>query len=115
MTHDFSDCAKVSGAEASLQERQIYTVQLGVKSLIDFVVTSFELLGIDKFHELVDPSLGDIEAIIIKLDAKAKQIGDIDLQQILLSAQIMIKNIKEKNPELCEQGSKFLKNAMVFK
>lgn len=41
MTHDFSDCAKVSGAEASLQERQIYTVQLGVKSLIDFVVTSF--------------------------------------------------------------------------
>lgn len=115
MTHDFRDAVKLPGVEASLQEKQLYNVQLGVKSLIDFVVTSFEQLGIDKFHELVDPSLDEIERIILELDIEAKNIGDFNLQQILLSAQIMIKDIKDKNPEFCEQGAKFLKNATIFR
>lgn len=115
MTHHFRDTVKVADATASLEQKQIYTVQLAVKALIDFVVVSFEQLGIDKFHELVDPSLDEIEQIILDLDAEAKSIGDTNLQQYLLSAQIMIKDAKAKNPELCAQGAKFLKNAMIFR
>ncbi|MFP1742531.1 hypothetical protein [Lonsdalea quercina] len=115
MTPNFKDAVKTTGVEASLQEKQIYTVQLAVKSLVDFVVISFEQLGIDKFQELVDPSLDEIEQIIIDLDAEAKNIGETNLQQYLLSAQIMIKDAKSKNPELCAQGAKFLKNAKIFR
>lgn len=115
MTQDFRDAVKKNGVEASLGEKQIYTVQLAVKGLIDFVVISFEQLGIDKFHELVDPSLDEIEGIILELDAEAKAIGDTNLQHYLLTAQVMIKDAKAKNPELCAQGAKFLKNAIVFR
>ncbi|AMG57772.1 hypothetical protein [Pantoea vagans] len=114
MSHEFRDAVKLPGIEASLDEKHLYNVQLAVKATIDFVVTSFEQLGIDKFHELVDPSLGEIEDIIMRLDVEAKRIGAINLQQILLGAQIMINDIKAKNPELCEQGAKFLKNAQIF-
>lgn len=115
MTQDFRDAIKRPDVEASLQEKQIYTVQLAVKGLIEFVVISFEQLGIDKFHELVDPSLDEIEAIISDLDVEAKAIGDTNLQHYLLTARIMIKDAKAKNPELCEQGAKFLKNAQIFR
>lgn len=114
MSHDFRDAVKLPGVEASLEEKHLYNVQLAVKATIDFVVTSFEQLGIDKFHELVDPSLGEIEEIITMLDTEAKRIGQVNLQQILLGAQIMINDIKQKNPELCAQGAKFLKNAQIF-
>lgn len=115
MTQLFRDAVKIEGIEASLEEKQIYTVQLAVKALIDFVVISFEQLGIDKFHELVDPSLDEIEQIIVDLDSEAKAISDTNLQQYLLTAQIMIKDAKSKNPELCAQGAKFLKNAIVIR
>lgn len=115
MTQDFRDAVKQDGVDASLEQKQIYTVQLAVKGLIDFVVISFEQLGIDKFHELVDPSLDEIENIILALDAEAKKLGDTNLQHYLLTAQIMIKDAKAKNPELCAQGAKFLKNAIVFR
>lgn len=115
MTYDFSDAIKNPDVEASLEEKKIYAVQRSVKHLIDFVVISFEELGIDKFKELVDPSLDQIERIIIELDTEAKGIGDTDLQQYLLTAQIMIKNAKSGNPELCSSDAKFLKNANIVK
>ncbi|WP_447532814.1 hypothetical protein [Citrobacter freundii] len=115
MTHDFSDAVKVAGAEASLEEKQLYKVQVAVKSLIDFVVISFEQLGIEKLHELVDPSLDELHDIILQLDVKAKELDALDLQQILLTAQILIRDIKQKNPEMCALGSKTLKRATVFK
>ena len=116
MTHDFSDAVKVAGAEASLEEKQLYKVQIAVKSLIDFVVISFEQLGIEKLHELVDPSLDELHDIILQLDVKAKELDALlDLQQILLTAQILIRDIKQKNPEMCALGSRTLKRATVFK
>ncbi|UYU30312.1 hypothetical protein [Siccibacter colletis] len=115
MTQNFRDAVKVTDAEASFQERQLYQVQIAVKALIDFVVTSFEELGIEKLHELVDPSLDEVHEIILKLDTKAKQLGALDLQQVLLTAQILIRDIKQKNPDLCAQSSKILKGAIIFK
>ena len=85
MTQEFRDAVKVTDAEASFQERQLYQVQIAVKALIDFVVTSFEELGIEKLHELVDPSLDEVH------------------------------EIKQKNPDLCAQSSKILKGAVIFK
>lgn len=115
MVHDFSNAVKVADAEASLQEKQLYKVQIAVKSLIDFVVLSFEQLGIEKLNELVDPSLDELHQIILELDAKAKELDALDLQQILLTAQIMIRDIKQKNPDLCAQSSNILKRANIFK
>lgn len=53
--------------------------------------------------------------IILELDAKAKELDTLDLQQILLTAQIMIRDIKQKNPDLCAQSSNILKRANIFK
>ncbi|EBB2320259.1 hypothetical protein EDY49_25265 [Salmonella enterica] len=39
----------------------------------------------------------------------------ISLQQVLLTAQILIHDIKQKDPELCAQSSKILKRAVIFK
>ncbi|WP_444878227.1 hypothetical protein [Citrobacter koseri] len=115
MTHDFRNAVKVTDAEASFEEKQLYQVQIAVKSLIDFVVISFEQLGIEKLHELVDPSLDELHDIILQLDAKAKELDALDLQQILLTAQILIRDIKQKNPEMCALGSNTLKRATIFK
>lgn len=115
MAHDFSDAVKLPGVEASIEEKQLYKVQLAVQALVDFVVTSFEELGIEKLHELTNPSLDEILEIILKLDDKAKQLGDTDLQQILLTAQILVKDIKQKNPDFCAQTSNLLKRAVIFK
>lgn len=115
MTHEFNDAVKLIGVEASLEQQQLYKVQVAVKSLIDFVVLSFEQLGVEKLNELTDPSLDELHSIILQLDTKAKELGDIDLQQVLLTAQILIRDIKQKNPELCAQSSKILKGAMLFK
>ncbi|EAU4779821.1 hypothetical protein EA085_03740 [Salmonella enterica subsp. enterica serovar Give] len=115
MSPDFRSAVKVTDAEASFRQKQIYQVQVAVKALVDFVVTSFEQLGIEKLHELVDPSLDEVYDIILKLDAKAKQLDAISLQQVLLTAQILIHDIKQKDPELCAQSSKILKRAVIFK
>ncbi|MFG0814779.1 hypothetical protein [Raoultella sp. FYR_9] len=115
MTHDFRDAVKVAGAEASIEEKQLYQVQIAVKSLIDFVVTSFEQLGIEKLHELTNPSLDELHQIILELDVKAKELDALDLQQVLLTAQILIRDIKNKNPDMCALGSTTLKRATIFK
>ena len=114
MTHDFRNAVKVDGAEASILEKQLYAVQIAVKSLIDFVVTSLEELGIEKLNELVDPTLDELHEIILKLDVKAKQLDALDLQHVLLTAQILIKDIKQKNPDMCAMSSKILKSAKIF-
>jgi len=112
---DLHNAVKFSDAEASLDEAHLYKVQLAVKAMVDFLLTSLERLGIDKFNELVNPSLDEIEQIIVQLNEEAKSIDEIGLQQVLLGMQIMIRDIKEKNPELCAQGAKFLKNALIFR
>lgn len=115
MTHDFSNAVKVSDAEPSVEQKQLYQVQIAVKSLIDFVVISLEELGIEKLNELVDPSLDELHDIILQLDTKAKELDALDLQQVLLTAQILIRDIKQKDPKMCALGSRILKGATIFK
>lgn len=111
MTHDFSGVVLNQGAAASFEEKQLYSIKKAVSALIEFVTTSLEQLGIDKLHELVDPSLDELHDIILQLNDEAKQHEDLNLQQVLLIAQMLINDIKLKNPEMCENSSRMLKNA----
>lgn len=114
MSEEFQQAQKLEGFEASIQEKQLYSIKKAVMGLIEFVTTSLEQLGIDKLHELVDPSLDELHAIILQLDAEAKQHGDLNLNQVLLIAQMLINDIKQKNPEMCAQSSQMLKSARIL-
>jgi len=111
VAHDFSGAVVKADAEASLEEKQLYSIKKAVTALIEFVTTSLEQLGIDKLHELVDPSLDELHEIIMKLNDEARHHEDLNLQQVLLIAQMLINDIKLKNPEMCANSSKMLKNA----
>ncbi|CAI2535450.1 hypothetical protein [Serratia ficaria] len=114
MSEEFQQAQKLEGFEASIQEKQLYSIKRAVMSLIEFVTTSLEQLGIDKLHELVDPSLDELHEIILQLDAEAKQHGDLNLNQVLLIAQMLINDIKQKNPEMCAQSSQMLRSARIL-
>lgn len=101
----------VPDAQASVEEKQIYSVKIAVIGLIDFVTTSLEQIGIDGLHEITNPSLDELDEALVKLDEKADAINELNLKQIILFAQVLIKNIREKNPDLCSEGSKLLKSA----
>lgn len=111
MTQDFKDIALRQDSQASVEERQLYSIKKAVTALIEFVTTSLDQLGIDRLHELVDPSLDELHDIIMQLSEEAKQHDDLNLQQVLLIAQMLINDIKLKNPEMCENSSRMLKNA----
>ena len=55
--------------------------------------------------------MGDLDDALIKLEAKAVAINELNLKQIILFAQVLIKNIREKNPDLCSEGSRLLRSA----
>ncbi|MDN0030772.1 hypothetical protein ACN2W4_20975 [Serratia marcescens] len=111
-TNDYLKSLKlVPDAEASVEEKQIYSVKKAVIGLIEFVTTSLEEIGIDGLHDLVNPSLDDLDSALVQLDAKADAINELNLKQIILFAQVLIKNIREKNPDLCSEGSRLLKSA----
>lgn len=114
MSEEFQQAQKLEGFEASIQQKQLYSIKRAVMSLIEFVTTSLEQLGIDKLHELVDPSLDELHDIILQLDAEAKQHGDLNLNQVLLIAQMLINDIKQKNPEMCAQSSQMLRSARIL-
>lgn len=99
--------ALVPSAEASAEEKQIYSVKKAVIGLIEFVTTSLEELGIEGLHELTNPSLDELDAELEKLDQKADAINELNLKQIIIFAQILIKNIREKNPDLCSEDQNY--------
>ncbi|MEI7411692.1 hypothetical protein ACIPUP_07510 [Pectobacterium actinidiae] len=101
----------VPDAEASVEEKQIYSVKKAVIALIEFVTSSLDELGIDGLHEITNPSLDDLDTALGILEKKADAINELNLKQIILFAQILIKNIREKNPDLCSEGSLLLKSA----
>ena len=116
MTHDETNqflmsLAKKPEFEASVEEKQVYSVKMAVIGLIDFVTTSLEEIGIDGLHQIADPSLDDLYESLQALEAKADSIQELNLKQITLFAQVLIKNIKEKNPDLCSASSKTLLKA----
>ncbi|EBN0073228.1 hypothetical protein ABM000_02875 [Morganella morganii] len=114
MNTDFKDAVLVTDAQASIEERQLNSIKMTVQGLINFVITSFEQLGIDKLHELTDPSLDELAHIIQELGVEAKKHQDINLQQTLLIAEMLINDIKMKNPEMCANSSHMLKKANIF-
>ena len=42
----------VPSAQASVMDKQVYSVKVAVIGLIEFVTTSLEQIGIDGFHEV---------------------------------------------------------------
>ncbi|CDL86624.1 hypothetical protein [Xenorhabdus cabanillasii] len=116
MTHKIHDHAVVlkADAQASTQERQLYSIKKAVAALVEFVTASLDELGIDKLHEITDPSLDELADIVSQLSNEAKQHDDLNLQQILLFAQILINDIKIKNPEMCANSSRMLKKSPLY-
>nr|WP_202609476.1 hypothetical protein [Proteus sp. G4463] len=112
--NNFKDAVLVKDAQASIEERQLNSIKMTVQGLINFVITSFEQLGIDRLHELTDPSLDELTLIVQELSSEAKKHQDMNLQQTLLIAEILLNDIKMKNPEMCSNSSQMLKKANIF-
>ncbi|EOV0999208.1 hypothetical protein ACOGYE_003548 [Edwardsiella piscicida] len=101
----------VPGFQASVEEKQIYSVKKAVIGLIEFVTTSLDEIGMDGLHEITDPSLDDLDEALNELEAKADAIDELNLKQIIIFAKVLIKNIREKNQDLCSAGSELLNSA----
>lgn len=109
MNNFLKSLKRAPSAEASADEKQIYSVKIAVVALIDFVTSSLEEVGIDALHEISNPSLDDLDKELARLYAIAD--GELKLQQTILFAQVLINNIREKNPDLCSEGAKILKSS----
>jgi len=92
----------------------INSVKIAVINLIAFVIRSFDEHGMDMLSKIVDPSLEELEGIISELESEAKKHDDINLKQALLLSQMLINDIRQKNPTLCEQSSTMLNNINIF-
>lgn len=112
---DHKKVVLIPDVQASISDRKLYAVRQTVTGVIQFIVTSFEELGIDKLHELVDPSLDELATVLEELSQEAKALtGDNEsLKQAIHLAQIMVNDIKQKNPDLCAIGAKVLKTVQV--
>lgn len=95
-------------------EMDINSVKIAVINLIAFVIRSFDEHGMDMLSKIVDPSLEELESIISELESEAKKHDDINLKQALLLSQMLINDIRQKNPTLCEQSSTMLNNINIF-
>ncbi len=99
---------------ATPEEMDLNNVKIAVINLIAFVIRSFDEHGMDMLAKIVDPSLEELEVIIDELESEAKKHDDINLKQALLLSQMLINDIRQKNPELCAQSSSMLSSLTVF-
>ncbi|HHU0566529.1 Uncharacterised protein [Klebsiella pneumoniae] len=99
---------------SSADEIKLNSVKIAVINLIAFVIRSFDQHGMDMLSKIVDPSLEELEEIIAELEKEAQQHDDINLKQALLLSQMLINDIRQKNPELCAQSSTMLSNLQIF-
>ena len=99
---------------SSADEIKLNSVKIAVINLIAFVIRSFDQHGMDMLSKIVDPSLEELEEIISELEKEAQQHDDINLKQALLLSQMLINDIRQKNPELCAQSSTMLSNLQIF-
>lgn len=95
-------------------EIKLNNVKMAVINLIAFVIRSFDEHGMEMLTRIVDPSLEELEAIIDELEVEARQHDDINLKQALLFSQMLINDIRQKNPTLCAQSSTMLSNITIF-
>ena len=112
---DFSGVVLKSEFEASQQQKQLYAVTTAVQGLIGFIVASFEELGIERLHQMVDPSLVEIINLLGELRHEAFQLQGCpeNLTQAILLAESMVQDIKRKNADLCVNNAKILKTVNV--
>ncbi|SER29255.1 hypothetical protein SAMN05216522_12022 [Rosenbergiella nectarea] len=94
-------------------EIKLNSVKIAVINLIAFVIRSFDQHGMDLLSKIVDPSLDELEAIIGELETETKKHDDINLKQALLLSQMLINDIRQKNPQLCEQSSSMLRSLNI--
>lgn len=99
---------------ATPEESELNSVKIAVINLIAFVIRSFDEHGMDMLSKIVDPSLDELEDIIGQLQVEAQQHDDINLKQALLLSQMLINDIRQKNPELCAQSSTMLSRLNIF-
>ena len=109
-----SEVVLLDGYQASANEKRLYGIKKAVLGLIAFVTTTLDELGVDRFHELTDPSLDELEDILNRLEEDASSCGDLNLRQAILFAQILIQDIKQKNPDLCANSARILKNTTIL-
>lgn len=96
------------------EEIGLNSVKIAVINLIAFVIRSFDEHGMDMLSKIVDPSLDELEQIINELEVEAQKHDDINLKQALLLSQMLINDIRQKNPELCAQSSGMLGSINIF-
>ncbi|NHV94873.1 hypothetical protein G9X52_16035 [Cronobacter sakazakii] len=99
---------------ATPEESELNSVKIAVINLIAFVIRSFDEHGMDMLSKIVDPSLDELEDIIAQLQVEAQQHDDINLKQALLLSEMLINDIRQKNPELCAQSSTMLSRINIF-
>ncbi|WP_333620365.1 hypothetical protein [Pantoea septica] len=99
---------------ATPEESELNSVKIAVINLIAFVIRSFDEHGMDMLSKIVDPSLDELEEIIAQLQVEAQQHDDINLKQALLLSEMLINDIRQKNPELCAQSSTMLSRLNIF-
>lgn len=68
-------------------------IKFTIITLIGFVVEKLDD-GVEKFKEIVDPSLNELEQIIIELMEEAKKHNDESLNHYLHAAYALIKDVK---------------------
>lgn len=111
---EYNKISVLNEYQASSEEKKLYSIKRAVIGLIEFVITSLEELGIDTLHEMTDPSLDALDEILCQLDTDASAYGDLNLKQAILLAQILINDIRQKNPDLCAQSSRILKGTSIL-
>ena len=112
---DLSNAVLKQGVEASAEEKKLYAVTKAVQGLIGFIVASFEELGIERLHQMVDPSLDEIIGVLGELREEAEQLDNCpeNLTQAILLAESMMNDIKSKNTDLCSNNARILKTVNV--
>ena len=112
--NNYTDVALAAAYSASADEKKLYSIKKAVLGLIEFVTTTLDEIGVELFHEITDPSLDQLEDILNQLETEASNTDDLNLKQAILFAQVLIKDIKHKNPELCANSAKILKSTQVI-
>ena len=112
--NNYTDVALSAAYSASADEKKLYSIKKAVLGLIEFVTTTLDEIGVELFHEITDPSLDQLEEILNELETEASKTDDLNLRQVILFAQVLIRDIKHKNPELCANSVKILKNTQVI-
>ncbi|WP_429236210.1 hypothetical protein [Aeromonas salmonicida] len=112
---DYKNVVLKQDVQASLADRKFNAVRQAVEGLVRFIITTFEEHGIDKLHEMADPSLDEMTRILDELAQEATALVERNenLERAIHLAQVMIQDVKQKNPDLCANGAKMLKTVNV--